>query len=255
MYDKYGPGDEPQYKEPHYQDEDDYREKKIMGLQNNTPRTYVSIVDGKITLRAKQDTPGALERTTKEGNKVYELRYDSLSGYLTNIATRDGKFGKEWILSITDGSAVYQLSMHYRGGNARGFLYSLPNVDFNLPIKFTPWSKEVKNEAGEFVKKSALYLSQIKDSQEVQVPWRFTKEDPQGLPELQEVMFQGKTALDDTERMEWLHRLVFDHIIEDVNLANAKRAGGIVTHDEEVEVIPEMEHSVDEPDPDTGLPF
>lgn len=227
-----------------------------MGLQNNTPRTYVSIVDGKITLRAKPDSPGAIMRTTKEGNDVYEHRYDSLSGYLTNIATRDGKFGKEWLLTVTDGTDVYQLSMHYRGGNARGFLYSLPNVDFNYPIIFKPWAKEVMGDDGKMVKKSALYLSQIIGGAEQQVPWKFTKEDSHGLPELTKVMFQGEEKYDDTARMEWLDKLVFDHILSDIQFANAKRHQGELPTTTTEDVVPDLEpeHITSEP-PIDDLPF
>lgn len=46
MYDKYGPGPEPERFEPHEEDEDDYREKKLIKLEMKNPKLITPIIEG-----------------------------------------------------------------------------------------------------------------------------------------------------------------------------------------------------------------
>lgn len=168
-----------------------------MGLQNSSNRTYLSVADGKIIQRVKEGTPNAIQRTTKNGKVVHEIKFGSLSGFLSGISIKENEFGKDWVFEIEDSGDVFNLQMMYNSRYATTFLNALlnPVVDLNMPITITPWSKEVDGKA-----KTATYLKQGEDD----IKWYFTKDEPNGMPPLEKVVFKGKEQWDDYKIMEFL---------------------------------------------------
>ena len=131
-----------------------------MGLNEGTSATYIGISDGKISLRVKEGTPGAVMVTSKESGKVSWIKYyRSISGYLTQIENRPDRFNERmynWLLTIVDGEDTYILQIRESSGYARSLMKSLPNVDFSKKITFSPYVKIVDDK-----KRATLYLSLI----------------------------------------------------------------------------------------------
>lgn len=168
-----------------------------MGLENHSNRIYLSVADGKIIQRVKEGTPNAIQRTTKNGKVVHEIKFGSLSGFLSGVSIKENEFGKDWIFEIEDDGQVFALQMMYNSRYATTFLNALlnPDVNLNMPITITPWSKEVEGKT-----KTATYLKQGEED----VKWYFTKDNPNGMPPLEKVVFKGKEQWDDFAIMEFL---------------------------------------------------
>jgi hypothetical protein len=89
----------------------------------------------------------------------------------------------------------------YDSRYASSLLFALANpvIDFSQEITISPWMKVVADK-----KKTSCYLSQNGK----QIEWYFTKENPNGMPDLKEVIFQGKPRLDSYDRMQFLEKYV-----------------------------------------------
>lgn len=176
-----------------------------MALGNSTNKIFLSITDGKVVQRVKEGTPGSTPRATKSGKVVHEVRYAYVTGILTNIGIRTGDVAgqevKEWVFDMTDGQENYSVQVMYDSRYATSLLYALanPEVDFSSPITITPWMKVVNDK-----KKTSCYLKQGDKS----IDWYFTKDDPNGLPDLKKVTLKGKDTWDNYDRMQFLEQFV-----------------------------------------------
>lgn len=172
-----------------------------MGFTNSGNKTFLTVADGKIIQKVTEDTPGAIKRINKENKTVYELRHGGFEGYITNINVTEREFGgkkmKQWNIDIDDIGDQYQLQLSYSSGYSMSFLKSIlnPVIDFSQPIKITPWMKVVNEK-----KKTAIYLAQNGED----IPWFFTKENPNGLPELKKVRIGGEEKWDDYDAMQFM---------------------------------------------------
>jgi hypothetical protein len=177
-----------------------------MGLGNHSGgnTTYLTIINGQITRKVTEGTPGAVPRTNKQNNVVYELHYDSLSGMIKSIETKDGDFGKQWLVNIVDDLDNFQLQIPYSGKYAYSILRRLPNIDFNIPVMI---------KTGIYEEKPYLTISQ--DGEKVE--YFFTKDNPNGLPEMENILVKGKPTWDDTKRLIWLENYVFENITPALN--------------------------------------
>lgn len=193
----------------------------IMGLNEGTSATYIGIRDGKIALRVKEGTPGAVMVTSKESGKVSWIKYyRSISGYLTQIENRPDRFNERmynWLLTIVDGEDTYILQIRESSGYARSLMKSLPNVDFSKKITFSPYVKIVDDK-----KRATLYLSQ----DNVNVEWYYTQEHPNGLPELRKhIDSRGNTTYDDSAILDFFVKQVEEVISPRIAQANRQRLG------------------------------
>lgn len=148
----------------------------MLGTSSNV--TYLTIKEGKIAVK-------------KDGN--VEL-FDNITGRLTDINIKeDGKYGPQIVLTIT-GDKVYKLQFDVDSRHGTSFMKAIPNADLTKPIEFVPWLKVIDNK-----KKSALYLNQ-----DVTVPWFFTKDAPNGMPEPSKIRKGGKDEWDYYDQVAFL---------------------------------------------------
>lgn len=192
-----------------------------MGLNEGTNATYIGISDGKISLRVKESTPGAIQIVNKESGKVSWMKYyRSITGYLTGIVNKPDKFNDKaynWHLTIVDGDDTYIMQVRERSGYGRSLMKSLPNVDFNEKITFSPYVKVVDDK-----KRGTLYLQQRGEN----VDWFFTQEHPNGLPELEKrVDARGNVTYDDSVVLDFFLKYVESVIQPRIEAANRKRLG------------------------------
>lgn len=192
-----------------------------MGLNEGTNATYIGISDGKISLRVKESTPGAIQIVNKESGKVSWMKYyRSITGYLTGIVNKPDKFNDKaynWHLTIVDGDDTYIMQVRERSGYGRSLMKSLPNVDFNEKITFSPYVKVVDDK-----KRGTLYLQQRGEN----VDWYFTQEHPNGLPELEKrIDARGNVTYDDSAVLDFFLKYVENVIQPRIEAANRRRLG------------------------------
>ena len=176
----------------------------IMGLENREGGKYISIFNGKFTQRVQEGTPGAIERVNKNGKVVHEKFYDSFTAKLVNIKIGDSPYGKQWTFSFRDNGEVYHLNLGYSNGFAKQFVKMLPNIDLSKEMKISPSVKEVDGQ-----KKSSLFVNQ----DGIAIKHAFTKDNPNGLPTMEEITVKGNKVWDDTKQMAFLEEMVYEKIL------------------------------------------
>jgi hypothetical protein len=175
-----------------------------MGLEQHEAGNYITILGGKFCQRVKEGTEGAIQRTNKLGKVVWEKFYDSFTAKLVGIKTQDGEYGKSWVFSFKDKDEVYHLQLGYSNSFSTAFLKMLPNLDLSKEMKIQPDTKEVDGK-----KKSSLFIKQ----DGVNIKHAFTREAPNGMPDMEEIIVKGMKTWDDTKRLVFLHNMVVTTIL------------------------------------------
>lgn len=174
-----------------------------MALENREGGNFITILGGKFCQRVPEGTAGAVQRTNKVGKTVWEKFYDSFTGKLVDIKTKDGAYGKSWIFDFKDNGEVYHLQLSYSNSFATALLKMLPNCDLTKEMKVSPSTKEVDGK-----NKSSLFINQGGDA----IKHAYTKDKPNGMPDMEQVVVKGQTVWDDTKRIEFLHNMVMTTI-------------------------------------------
>jgi hypothetical protein len=166
---------------------------------------YYTISDGKICRQHKQPVEGSTERVTKTGKTVHETFYRALRGKIMDIQTRENEYGKTWNVTLQDDSGAKEvLQFNYSSGYANGFLKALPNVDLSEEVTIVP-NLKIENDK----KKTTIFLQQNGEA----IKWAFTKDNHNGLPQLEQKKVKGKITWDDSEAMEFLEKMVNTQIL------------------------------------------
>lgn len=177
--------------------------------ESNEKAIYFSVFQGKISMSVKASQAkdeGVITRTNKDGVEVYERHFDAIAGIITKIELKlppqdKPTFGKQWVITFNKGGLVAKLNMKYDSGYALGFLKRLPNIDFNKEVKLRPsfFIPEGKTKEGAFM---SVYNGGNK------VEPYFTKDNPNGLPQLEEVVFKGEKQWDNSKQMAYFETVV-----------------------------------------------
>jgi hypothetical protein len=160
--------------------------------------TYLTVADGNLVQQLKTPTEKTVERITKTGKLVHEQKFRDLTGKIIGIETQENDFGKQWKIKFTDGESTYIVSMNYSSRYASSFLKALPNVDKSQDVRFMPWSMKDKLNAEKMITGITMYQGSDK------ILPAFTKDDPNGLPQMVKIKVKGKETWDDSEMMEFL---------------------------------------------------
>ena len=191
-----------------------------MGLENEGggDRIYLNIYQGKMARKVKADTPDAETRINKNNDTVHELLYDTLMGRIENIVVWDGEFGKQWNITIADADNEYQLSLPYSSSYANGLLTRLPNVRLGDLVKIKTYYIESDKDG----KMRGYLVLHQKNEQGVwqKVNPYFTKEEPNGLPDMVQITVKGQKVWDDTDRLGFFEKLVADEIVPTIKKEN-----------------------------------
>jgi hypothetical protein len=184
-----------------------------MGLNNNQSSSiYLQISNGKLVRSFSSPTPKSVSRTNKVGKEVHEEFYDSLTGYVKGISTKETEYGKFWVINVNDGENDYTLSTNYSGGYAVSFLKAIPNADLSRVMTITP-----KIMVDGDKRNSVMFINQ--DGKGLKHYW--TKDNPGQLPNLEKIKIKGKDTWDDTKRLEYLENFVKDLFSSKVEPASA----------------------------------
>jgi len=176
-----------------------------MGLnQSQSKGVFLSISNGKLVQQVKEKTDKTITRTNKMGREVHELFYDTLSGHLVDVKTKESEYGKFWVFVFKDGDTYYNVETNYSSGYAVSFLKALPNADLTNVITIAP-----KLIIDGDKKNSVLFINQ--DGKGLKHFW--TKDNPGELPQLKKIKVKGKDTWDDSDRLAYLEEYVKNNIL------------------------------------------
>jgi hypothetical protein len=179
-----------------------------MALGNNNNAIFLNIADGKIIRRFQNPTKDSRERTLTKGPNagkiVHEEIYSFVEGTITDIQTKDSEYGKSWLVTIEDNGEKYVLQMDYSSGYSSAFLKALPNVDVTKKVKLSP-KMTIEGDK----KKTTLFINQGGTA----AKHFYTKDEPNGLPQMVQKKVKGKMQWDDSEMMEFFENMVNTEIL------------------------------------------
>lgn len=203
-----------------------------MGLEQKSEGKFITILGGKFCQRVEEGTPGAIARVNKLGKTVYEKFYDSFTGKLVSIKVQDGTYGKTWNFGFKDKEDVYTLQLSYSNSFATQLLKMLPNVDLTKEMKISPSVKEVdgKNRSSLFINQDGVALKHA-----------YTRENPNGMPDMEQVVVKGEKIWDDTKRIDFLYNMVVTTIIPKLDMPKLDSIQENLNDDEVVTNIPVAE--------------
>lgn len=162
---------------------------------------YLSIAEGNLVRQHKTANEHTVERLTKSGKLVHEEFFKDITAVLTSINTRENEYGKQWQLHFNDGETNYIVSIQYSSRYAASFLKCLPNVKIAKPIKLMPWAMKDKIDPTKIITGITIYQDGVKIA-----PF-YTKENPNGLPQMQKIKVKGKEQWDDSDMMMFLEQM------------------------------------------------
>lgn len=169
---------------------------------------YFNVNLGKISKslgkQEPEDMAGVTKRMNKNGDTVYEIILDYLAGKIVKVELKDPEDGKEdfgsqmvFTLEAESGNKCI-LNCKFDSAYGRGFMFSLPNVDLDQPVEFEPY-KYFSKKKGRDITGLNLYQNGKK------LDWAYgTRDNTDGMPELEEVTFKGKKSWDNTKQLEFL---------------------------------------------------
>lgn len=175
-----------------------------MGLENRQTGNFITILGGRLCQRVTEGTEGAEKRTNKLGNVVYEKFYSSFTGKLIDIKVQDGTYGKTWNFVFRDHKEPYTLQLSYSNSFSTAFLKMLPNIDLTKEMKLSPSVKEIDGK-----ERSSLFINQDGKT----IKHAYTRENPNGMPDMEQVTVKGTLVWDDTKRLEFLDKMVHETIL------------------------------------------
>lgn len=191
-----------------------------MGLISQNSTVYLTIVEGQLAQRMKSKTNNSTTRTLSNGNVVEEEYYRGISGMLFNLDVKTHpEYGETLHVYITD-DKDYCIQMQLNSSYAQNFLKTLPNVDINKPIVFTP-SIKVKDDGK---KDYTVFLRQ----DDKPVKRFYTKDGDNKLPE--PVIKKGRRGAADeydfSPVVDFLHDNVYVPIAKLLSKKNNPLPGG-----------------------------
>lgn len=169
---------------------------------------YLSVSNGKLVrqFKTEADIEGLVSRVNKKGNTVWEKHYQSVEGVITGIEKKESDFGVDWKLTLTDDGERYIISMPYSSRYTNAFFKVIKNIDLKKAIVFNPWQMQDKNNPT----KTVSGVSVKQDGKKIE-PY-FTKENPNGLPQMVKmtVKEKGKNVdkWDDTDLMNFFEDMI-----------------------------------------------
>ena len=178
---------------------------KIMKVEDDKGRTVARFVR-----KASSSDPLAVSRVNANNETVFERYHGGLKGILTDVVAKTVEFGGKkipfWEFTINDGESEFVLSVPIRSSQARGIFYRLPNMTIGETIVIhAGWDDggEITDERGTRTKAARIFTWITQEGKTVPQYW--TKDHPNGLPELKQVEFKGELQYDDIAVIEFLY--------------------------------------------------
>lgn len=168
-----------------------------MALSNDTgiENTHINIIEGTFRVKSSENNPKAESRINKKGDKVWELKYTSLVGFISKIETEETDYGRKVIFTIKD-DKDYKLNLGYADGLTSNIYKMLPNIDPSKKVNFVLTRKP--DDKG--TPRTSIFISQDGSP----VKWAYTRDNKNGMPDLEKIMVKGKEQWDNTKQVDFL---------------------------------------------------
>lgn len=178
--------------------------------KRNRVSNYYSTSQGKIVKSLGKVEPdnmeGVTSRVNKNGETVYEILSDYITGHITGAEFKlppedKPDWGSQMVLELTgeDGEKA-KVNIPFDSAYGRGFLYVSPNIDLSLEVEIEPYKYFSKKKG-----KDILGLNIFQSGKKLD--WAFgTKANTGGMPPLEKVKHKGKDTWDNTKQLEFLRQ-------------------------------------------------
>ena len=141
------------------------------------------------------------------GKGEQEESYRKLSGTVTDISFRDAEYeGKKWreaVIQVSDDGTMYRFNVGIGSGYGKQLLAKLATADLSQVLTFAPpYTEEgAQKSSGFFVAEGNKALKQL-----------WTRKEPNGMPEMKEVIFKGQKQYDDTEQVKFIEEYFVNNV-------------------------------------------
>jgi len=188
------------------------------GLGNNSGQKneiYVTCANGVFSKRVPEPTKGSITRKIEKGpnigKEIHEEHFEYFEGQLVSITTNESEnYGKQWVFKFDISETpsdkkfvVYQVG--YDNGYAINILSRLPNANLEKDIRMSAYA--FTDENGKEKKGITLF----QEGKKIQPA--YTKDAPNGLPQMKKVKVNSKEVWDKTDMLEFLENMVNTEII------------------------------------------
>lgn len=148
-----------------------------MGLSNSNSdrKTFVNIINGKLTVKTDKDNPLAVARENKKGETVYEIHHDKLSALITGMQITKNDFGKQLEIEMSEPEGKYLLTIPVESKYFDSFCAKIGSADLGAEITIAPYSFQPKDKDN---KMTGINLFQNGEK----LGYYFTESDPKGKP-------------------------------------------------------------------------
>ncbi len=104
-------------------------------------KKYYSVFSGAFRTKVPEGTPEALERTNKNGVRVFEREVKALFGTIENVAIEDSDYGKQLKITLdaNDEGINPILSFGVESKDGRDVLKKLPSIDLSKEVRIMPY--------------------------------------------------------------------------------------------------------------------
>ena len=178
-----------------------------MGLTNSTSNSkIVTIVKGKFTIRLTDDSddPKAVERTLEKGvnagKVVKELQYTGIEGKITSAYIDETDFGTNFITVLQDDEGQsFRLQIPLDSQFFGQYAKRMPNIDKDMPLFLGLGYDRERQRNFLFAKQNGEKVS-----------FKFTKDEPNGMPQPTTKKVQGKEVWDWTEQENFLYEVAME---------------------------------------------
>jgi hypothetical protein len=186
--------------------------------------TYLGCANGKFVKRVADTTAKSVARKitkgVNEGKEIHEEFYKGFQGAIKLIEVeRSADFGNKWVFVIdttieesSPEKTILKLGM--KSSYADSILLRLPNINLNADVLFEAFSFIPKGETKE---RTGIMLKQYNANSKKwdNIPKFFTKEMPNGMPPLKEIVLDGVKKYDSTDKMLFLENLVSSKFVKE----------------------------------------
>jgi hypothetical protein len=171
----------------------------MVGTENNVSN-YYNISNGKVVRSFGKNEPEGIQTTSrvnKNGDTVFEQNFDFIEGAIVDAKlTEHDEYGSHIVLTISDGETKADLQIKFDSAYGRSFLFKLPKLDVKSKVKIKPYSFVSKDNGKTITGLNVFNPNKVENA--------YTKDNPNGLPQLKKVKFNGKEQWDKTEQIEFL---------------------------------------------------
>ena len=169
-----------------------------MGLKTNSngANTYIRFKDGKFFRSNDKET-----------------LFSEIEGEIIGLSMADDEFEgrniRKFIIKMTDGTENYILSLSFDSSYCSDLVAFLKNADLSKTISLVgvfKEDKEGKTKPGILVKQDDVFMKKF-----------YTKDNPNGLPKMKEIMVNKKKVWDKTEFQEFLEDVILNDLAKKVS--------------------------------------